>query len=37
MKTQITLIQLGCARQLTLGGPIGPAIEPNMQPTRVNG
>jgi hypothetical protein len=37
MTTPIPLIQLGSAKRLTLGGPSGPAIEPNMQPTRVNG
>lgn len=37
MYTHITLLVMGDARSLTLGGPAGPVIEPNMQPARVAG
>lgn len=37
MKPPVILIQLGAARALTLGGPAGPVIEPNMQPARAAG
>lgn len=37
MKPSVTLIVLGAARSLTLGGPAGPVIEPNMQPARAAG
>lgn len=37
MNTPLKLVVLGSAKTLTHGGPFGPDIEPNLQPTRAVG
>lgn len=34
---KLSLVVLGSAKALTHGGPTGPDIEPNLQPTRAVG